>query len=84
MAYWLILKGVQSMYAFQNWKIEVQGFYHLSGNILKHTQHLGLSQSYNQQEEFVLHIRMLPALAFLPAGDVIQEFEDLLDTIRAL
>ena len=38
MAYWLILKGVQSMYAFQNWKIEVQGFYHLSGNILKHTQ----------------------------------------------
>ena len=71
---------------FQNRNIEVQGcFYHLFANIWKHTQHLGLSQRYNQEEEFALHIiRMLPALAFLPAGDVIEGFEELADTIRVL
>ena len=69
--------------AFQNRNIEVQGcFYHLSANIWKHAQHLGLSQRYNQKEEFALHIRMLLALAFLPAGDVIEGFEELVDTIR--
>ena len=71
---------------FQNRNIEVQGcFYHLFANIWKHTQHLGLFQRYNQEEEFALHvIRMLPALAFLPAGDVIEGFEELVDTIRVL
>ena len=45
--------------AFQNRNIEVQGcFYHLSANIWKHTQHLGLSQRYNQKEEFALHINV--------------------------
>ena len=53
-------------------------------NILKHIQHLGLSQRYNQEEEFALHIKMLPVLAFLPDGDIIEEFEELVDTIRVL
>ena len=71
--------------AIQNRNIEVQDcFYHLSANIWKHTQHLGLSQRYNQEEEFALHIRTLPTLAFLPAGDVIEGFEELVDTIRIL
>ena len=71
--------------AFQNRNIEVQGcFYHLSANIWKHTQHLALSQRYNQEEEFALQIRMLPALAFLQAGIVIEGFEELVDTIRIL
>ena len=71
--------------AFQNRNIEVQGcFYHLSANIWKHTQQLGLSQRYNQEEEFALQIRMLPALAFLQTGDVIEGFEELGDTIRIL
>ena len=71
--------------AFQNRNIEVQGcFYHPSANIWKYTQYLGLSQRYNQEEEFALYIRMLPALAFLPAGDVIEGFEELVDTIRVL
>ena len=71
--------------AFQNLNIEVQGcFYRLSANIWKHTQHLGFSQRYNQEEEFTLYIKMLPALAFLPAGDVIEGFEELVDTIRIL
>ena len=71
--------------AFQNRNIEVQGcFYHLSANIWKHTHHLGLSQRYNQEEEFALQIRMLPASVFLQAGDVIEGFEELVDTIRIL
>ena len=62
--------------AFQNRNIEVQGcFYHPSANIWKHTQHLGLSQRYNQEEEFALQIRMLSALAVSQAGDVIKGFE---------
>ena len=71
--------------AFQNQNIEAQGcFYHLPANIWKHTQHLRLSQRYNQEEEFALHIRMLPVLAFLPAGYVIEGFGELVDTIRVL
>ena len=71
--------------AFQNRNIEVKDyFYHLSANIWKHSQHLGLSQRYNLEEEFALHIRMLRTLAFLPAGDVMEGFEELVDTIRVL
>ena len=71
--------------AFQNQTIEVQGYlYHLSANIWKHTQHLGLSQRHNQEEEFALYIRMLPALAFLPGVNVIEGFKELVDTIRVL
>ena len=72
MTYWLISKGVQSM--LFKIETEVQGYFY----------HLGLSQRYNQEEEFALHIRMLPALAFLPTGDVIEGFEELVDTIRIL
>ena len=50
-------------------------------NIWKHIQHLRLSQRYNAEEEFALHIQKLPTLAFLPAGDAIEGFEEL-DTIR--
>ena len=76
---------ISAINAFQNRNIEVQDcFYHLSANIWNHTPHLGLSQRYNQEEEFALHIGMLPALVFLPAGDVIEGFEELVDTIRIL
>ena len=71
--------------AFQNRNIEVQGcFYHLYANIWKHDQHLGLSQRYNQEEEFALHITMLPVLALLPAGDVIEGFEELVDYYKGI
>ena len=75
----------RAMNAFQNRNIEVQGcFYHLSANIWKHAPHLGESQRYNQEEEFALHTRMLPVLSFLAAGNVIEGFEELKDTIRML
>ena len=81
----LVHFGRSAINAFQNRNIVVQGcFYHISTNIWKHVQHLGLSQRYNQEEEFALHIRMLLALAFLPAGDVIERLEEQVDTINLL
>ena len=71
--------------AFQNRSIEAQGcFYHHFANNGKHIQHLRLPQRYKQEEEYAIHIRMLPALAFLPFGDVIEGFEELVNTIRVL
>ena len=45
---------------------------------------MGFTKRYNQDKEFALYIRILPALAFFPAGDFIQGFEELVDTIRVL
>ena len=71
--------------AFQNRSIEAQGcFYHHFANNGKHIQHLRLPQRYKQEEEYAMHIRMLPALAFLPFGDVTEGFEELVNTIRVL
>lgn len=71
--------------AFENRGIDVKCcFFHLSSNIWKHIQNLGLALRYNQDEEFGLHLRMVSALAFLPPGDVIDGFEELSDNIQEL
>jgi hypothetical protein len=57
-------------------------FFHLSSNIWKNIQSLGLQQHYNDDPEFALQMRMLPALAFLPPDQVVQVFEMLSDQIR--
>ena len=63
--------------------IEVKGcFYHLSSNVWKKVQELGLQQRYLEDQEFAIHCRMLCALAFLPEDDVIDGFEQLTDTMR--
>ena len=59
-------------------------FFHLCSNIWKHVQNLGLAQRYNHEEDFALHLRMISALAFLPAEDAIDGFEEISDTIREL
>jgi hypothetical protein len=41
-------------------------FFHLSQCIWHHLQEAGLQKNYIQDSEFALHIRMLPALAFVP------------------
>ena len=65
-----------------NHDIEVNDlFYHLYSNVWKQIQHLGLQQQYNEDQEILLRLRMLCALAFLPS-DVVQGFEDLTDRIR--
>ena len=42
-------------------------FFHLCSNIWKKIQSLGLQVHYNNDQEFALRLRMIPALAFIPA-----------------
>ncbi|KAL4085498.1 hypothetical protein QTP88_027356 [Uroleucon formosanum] len=55
-------------------------FFHLSQCIWRHLQEAGLQKNYIQDSEFALHIRMLPALAFVPQNKVIKDYEKLLDS----
>ena len=62
---------------------ELKGcFYHFSSNIWKHIQNLGLQNHYQDDENFVLWLRLLSALALVPPNDVIHYFELLIDEIR--
>ena len=45
-------------------------FFHLSQNIFKKLQSLGLSSMYSNDPEFNLLAKQIPALAFLPANMV--------------
>ena len=49
--------------------------FHLSKNIYRKVQDLGLSQLYLDDEQFRTNIRMIAALSFLPIEDTIQAFE---------
>lgn len=55
-------------------------FFHLSQCIWRHLQEAGLQKNYIQDSEFALHIRMLPALAYVPQNKVIKDYEKLLDS----
>ena len=57
-------------------------FYHLSSNMWKHIQNLGLQNHYQDDENFVLWLRILSAVTFVPPNDVIRYFELLIDKIR--
>ena len=58
--------------------IEVSGcHFHLAQNVWRKVQSEGLAQDYKNDNEFAKFIRMLPALAFMPAQDVAHIFEDL-------
>ena len=46
-------------------------------------QQVGLQQRYAEDADFALQMRMLPALALVPANDVIQAFEQLVDHLPA-
>ena len=59
-------------------------FYHFLSNVWKPIQNVGLQQRYNNDQELVLHLRMLCAIAFLPLADVIQGFEELVDELNML
>ena len=52
-------------------------FFHLCQNVYKHVQSNGLQERYRQDADFALSIRMIPALAFVPPGDVINYYEHL-------
>ena len=59
-------------------------FYHFLSNVWKRIQNVGLQQRYNNDQELVLHLRMLCAIAFSPVADVIQGFEELVDEMNML
>jgi len=48
--------------------------FHISQCRWRHVQGIGLSKQYKEDSEFDLHVRMLPALAFVPQEDVIELF----------
>ena len=54
-------------------------FYHLSQSIWRRVQEAGLQTRYAGDMEFALWCRCLPALAFVPEGDIFQAFEALID-----
>ena len=60
--------------------IECTGcFFHLSQNVYRRVQLNGLQERYANDAQLALAIRMLPALAFVPIGDVVNYFEELED-----
>ena len=61
---------------------EIKGcFFHLSQNIYRKIQENGLLKRYQEDCDFALIVRMIPALAFVPADEVIGAFENLSDII---
>ena len=57
-------------------------FFHLCSNIWKKIQSLGLHVQCNNDQEFALHLRMIPALAFIPPNDEVDVFKRLTDLIK--
>ena len=53
-------------------------FFHLSQSVWRRIQAAGLQHDYQTDPEFASWLRCLPALAFLPPGDIEQAFDDLL------
>src|SRR6218665_2067729 len=52
-------------------------FYHLSQSLYRKVQALGFQQRYQEEEDFSISVRMIPALAFVPIHDVVRVFEAL-------
>ena len=55
--------------------------FHLSSNIWKKVQELGLQGRYND-DEFAMYVRMITTLAFVPLPDLENTFDDLCTDIR--
>ena len=56
-------------------------FFHLTQNIWRKVQAEGLQADYNQNEEFALKIRLLPALAYASPFDVPELFADVVQQL---
>ncbi|XP_057339488.1 uncharacterized protein LOC130676989 [Microplitis mediator] len=58
---------------------EIAGcFFHFSQCVWRHVQSTGLQKLYNTNIRFALNVRMLMALAFVPAKDVHNAFDELI------
>ncbi|KAL3886733.1 hypothetical protein ACJMK2_026711 [Sinanodonta woodiana] len=53
--------------------------FHLGQCIWRKVQELGLSQLYNDNEEFRMAVKMMLALSFVPVNDVVASIDDLMD-----
>ena len=53
-------------------------FFHLSQSVWRRIQAAGLQHDYQTDPDFASWLRCIPALAFLPPGDVEKAFDDLL------
>ena len=51
--------------------------FHLSKNVYKHVQELGLQQMYQEDELFRENIRMIHSLSFVPVQDTVAAFDRL-------
>ena len=56
-------------------------FFHLNENVRKHMQQIGLQRRYQNDPEFALLLRHIPALAFVPIQHLIEAFETLEEVI---
>lgn len=54
--------------------------FHFGQNIWRHVQQLGLQTKYSEDDDFALNIRLLIALAYVPKENVIDAFEELMQT----
>ena len=57
-------------------------FFHLSQNIYRKIQQSGLQHRYEEDADFALQCKMIPALAFVPPQDVSDAFEELSDYLH--
>ena len=59
---------------------EINGcFFHLSQSVYRKIQECGFQRRYQEDSDFALKLRMLPALAFVPVEEVVDAFEILMD-----
>ena len=62
--------------------VDVKGcFFHFTQNMWKKLQENGLQARYQQDPAFVIEVRMIAALAFVPGIDITQVFNDLSNNI---
>lgn len=64
--------------------VDIKGcFFHLAQCVYRRVQDNGLQARYRDDQDFNLDVKMIPALAFVPADDVEEAFESLVDHISA-
>lgn len=54
--------------------------FHNNGSIWRHIQSIGLQSRYINDPDFSLNIRKLLAFAFVPAEDIVKQFNELIES----
>ncbi|KAM7300627.1 uncharacterized protein ISCGN_016235 [Ixodes scapularis] len=65
-------------------EVQIQGcFFHLAQSVYRKLCALGFQARYATDETFAVKMKMLPALAFLPAGNIPEAFQDIMEAFPA-